>query len=139
MMETRPAAALIMSKADFLLEIAVIVLDTPAQLGEIDEAAERHVRVDGCEPVFGGLGLALGPFDEQRLFGETCFAPDRRSAHAHTGKARCSFTLVPSRHVTVRQARLGKLSANASTLTRGGFGSSSRTGRTLTVGMMAAT
>jgi hypothetical protein len=44
-----------------------------------------------------------------------------------------SFTLVPSRHATVRQARLGRLSAKASTLTRGGFGSSSRTGRTLVV------
>src|ERR1700730_17474301 len=39
-----------------------------------------------------------------------------------------SFTLVPTRHATVRQARLGRLSANSSTLTRGGFGSSSRTG-----------
>src|SRR5258707_1008793 len=88
MMETRPAAALIMAEADFLLEVFIIALDTPAHLGEIDETAERHVRVDGCEPVFGGLGLVLGPFDEQRLFGETCFGPDRRSAHAHTGKAR---------------------------------------------------
>src|SRR5258707_2078162 len=88
MMETRPAAALIMSKADFLLEIAVIALDTPAHLGEIDEAAERHVRVDGCEPVLGRCGLVLGPFDEQRLFGKTCFTPDRRNAHAHTGEAR---------------------------------------------------
>src|SRR5262249_59135448 len=88
MVKAPPAAALIMAEADFLLEVVIIALDAPAQLGEIDEAAERHVRVDGCEPIFGGFGLALGPLDEQCLFGETCLAPDRRSAHAHTGKAR---------------------------------------------------
>src|SRR6266481_2777278 len=88
MMEARPAAALIVAEADFLLEVVIIALDAPAQLGEIDEAAERHVAVDGCEPEFGGRGLALGPFDEQCLFGKTCFAADRRNAHAHTGKAR---------------------------------------------------
>src|SRR6516162_10210959 len=88
MMEAGPAAALIMPEADFLLEVVVVTLDAPAQLGEIDEAAERHVRVNGCEPVFGGLGLVFGPFDEQCLFVETCFASDRRNTYAHTGKAR---------------------------------------------------
>jgi hypothetical protein len=58
MTETRPAVALTMSETDFLLEVSVIVLDAPAQLGEIDEAAEPHARVDGCEPILGGLGLA---------------------------------------------------------------------------------
>jgi hypothetical protein len=43
-----------------------------------------------------------------------------------------SFTLEPCRYATVRQARLCRLSANASTLTRGGFGPS-HTGRTLVV------
>src|SRR6266849_1979083 len=97
MMEARPAAALIVAEADFLLEVVIIALDAPAQLGDVDKAAERHVTVDGCEPEFGGRVLALGPFDEQRLFGETCFAPDWRGAHAHTGKARlqllvCAFS-----------------------------------------------
>src|SRR5258708_26299802 len=88
MMEAAPAAALIVAEADVLLEVVIIALDAAAQLGEIDEAAERHVAVDGCEPEFGGRGLALGPFDEQRLFGEPGFAPDRRNAHADAGKAR---------------------------------------------------
>jgi hypothetical protein len=60
-METRPAAALIAPEADFLLEVLIIALDAPAHLGEIDKAAERHVRVDGCEPGLGGSGVALGP------------------------------------------------------------------------------
>jgi hypothetical protein len=59
MMEAAPAAALIMPKADFLLEVLIVALDAPAQLGEIDEAAERHFPVDGCEPELGGLCLAL--------------------------------------------------------------------------------
>src|SRR5260221_5558904 len=88
MMEARPATALIVAEADFLLEVVIIALDAPAQLGDVDKAAERHVLIDGCEPEFGGRGLALGPFDEQRLFGEPCFAPDRRNAHAYAGKAR---------------------------------------------------
>src|SRR5215831_10129730 len=113
MMESSPAAALIMAEADFLLEVAVIVLDTPAHLGEIDKLAQRHVLVDGCEPVFGRLGLTLGPLDEQRLFGETCTRT--------WAKRDRNFLLVPSRHATVRQARLGRLRANASTLSRGGF------------------
>src|SRR5262249_34905311 len=50
MMETRPAAALIVSEADLLLEVVIIALDAPAQLGDVDKAAERHVLIDGCEP-----------------------------------------------------------------------------------------
>src|SRR6267143_3743315 len=88
MMEAPPAAALIVAEADFLLEVVIIALDAPAQLGDVDKAAERHLLVDGCEPEFGGRVLARGPFDEQRLFGEPCFAPDRRNAHANAGKAR---------------------------------------------------
>jgi hypothetical protein len=50
-----------MPEADFLLEVLIIALDAPAHLGKIDKSAERHVRVDGCEPVIGGSGLGLGP------------------------------------------------------------------------------
>jgi len=50
-----------------------------------------------------------------------CFAPgSAQRARAH-GKARSQLSRCAFPHVTVRQARLGKLSANASTLTRGGL------------------
>src|SRR5260370_21404297 len=88
MMEAAPAAALIVAEADFLLEVVIIAVDAPPKLGDVDEAAERHILVDGCEPEFGGRGLVLGPFDEQCFFAEPCFAPDRRGAHTHAGKAR---------------------------------------------------
>src|SRR5215469_14864794 len=88
MVETSPAAALVMPKTDFLLQVLIVALDAPAHLCEIDEAAIRHLPVDGCKPVLGGLGLAFRPLDEQRLLAKMCFAPKRRSVHAHTGEAR---------------------------------------------------
>src|SRR5260370_11879310 len=93
MVEAAPAGALIVPEADFLLEVLIIALDAPAHLGEIDEAAERHFPVDGCKPVFCGPGLALRPFNEQCLFGKTCFAPDRRTPHPHTRKPRPQLPL----------------------------------------------
>src|SRR5262245_51947145 len=86
-----------------------------------------------------GASSALGHslrrgFSAQRAPPRIGAAPTRTRA-----KRDRSFALVPSRHATVRQARLGRLSANSLTLTRGGLGSSSHTGRTLVVGMMAAT
>src|SRR5260370_37584542 len=95
MMEAPPAAALIMAEADFLLEVVIIALDAPAQLGDVDKAAERHVAVDRREPEFGGRRLALGPFDEQCLFGEPCLAQDRRNAHAYASKARLHLLIRP--------------------------------------------
>jgi len=82
MMEARPAATLMLAEADFLLEVVIIALDAPAQLGNVDKAAERHVRLDGCEPEFGERLFTLGPFDQQGVLGEPCFALDRPNAHA---------------------------------------------------------
>jgi hypothetical protein len=86
--EASPAAALVMPKTDFLLQVLIVALDAPAHRCEIDEAAVRHLPVDGCKPILGGLGLAFRPLDEQRLFAKTGFAPKQRSVHAHTGEAR---------------------------------------------------
>src|SRR6266849_4517658 len=109
MMEARPAAALIVAEADFLLEVVIIALDAPAQLGDVDNSAKR------ASPRIGA-------------------ARTRTRA-----KRDCSFSFVPSRQVMVRQACLGRLRARALTLMRGGFGLSLLTGRTLTVDTMAAT
>src|ERR1700675_4599820 len=43
MVEASPAAALVMSKAEFLLEFLIIALDPPAQLGQIDQPLEGDV------------------------------------------------------------------------------------------------
>ena len=57
--ETAPAAALVVPKPQFLLELLVIALDAPPELGEFDHTLKADVLGQGREPVFGGLkGLA---------------------------------------------------------------------------------
>src|SRR5271166_5373570 len=87
-MEASPSPALIMPEPDLLLEVLIIALDAPAHFDDVDEAAERHLLVDGCKPILGRLGLAGRPFDEQRLFSAFRGPPDRSSAHPQAGKAR---------------------------------------------------
>src|SRR6516162_4972115 len=94
MMEAPPSAALIVAEADFLFEFLIVALDAPAQLGEVDESAERHALVDGCEPEFRGRSFILRPFDQQRLFGQTRFAPAsgrraRARGQSATAVSRC--------------------------------------------------
>ena len=69
MMKTSPPAAFVVAEAQFLLEIPVVALDAPAQLGGVDERFDWHIRRQGREPVFGRLGLALGPLDQQPFLG----------------------------------------------------------------------
>src|SRR5262249_45977306 len=91
MMEASPSTPLVVPKPDLLLELLVVAFDPPAHLGDIDELAEADLCRQRGEPVFvfGELGFALGPFDQQPLLGDlpgNCtIVPD---AHAHTGKAR---------------------------------------------------
>ena len=56
-----------MPEAEFLFQLLVIALDPPTQFREIDQAIEGHVRGEGGQPVFGGLGLTLGPGTAARL------------------------------------------------------------------------
>src|SRR5438045_8804236 len=89
MMEAAPSAPFIVPKPNSLLEFLIVPLDTPAQLGEVDEPAEADVRWQGREPVLGRLGLALGPLDQQPLlqqqFRDQLVMPD---ANAHAREAR---------------------------------------------------
>ena len=43
MVESAPAAALIMAEPEVLLEILIIALDAPPELGEFDHALEANV------------------------------------------------------------------------------------------------
>ena len=40
MMEAAPSTTFIVSEAEFLLEVLVVALDAPAQLGQIDQCAQ---------------------------------------------------------------------------------------------------
>jgi len=65
--EAPPASPLVVTEPDLLLEVLVIPLDAPAQLGLLDEVGERRVIRQGREPVFGRFLLAVRPLDEEPL------------------------------------------------------------------------
>src|SRR3712207_1293726 len=88
--EASPPAALVVPKPEFLLELLVVALDAPPELGEFDQAREADVLWQGREPVLGGLLLAFRPLD-QEPFRRARFAQPvvaMSGAHPHSGKAR---------------------------------------------------
>src|SRR6478609_12240676 len=89
MMEAAPAASLVVTEPDLLLELLIVALDAPAQLGQIDQPLEADGLWQRGEPVSGRLCLTLWPFDQQpfgrQLPGDQFVATDK---DAHTRKAR---------------------------------------------------
>src|SRR5260221_9690119 len=69
MMEAAPAASFKMPESHLLLELLIIALDAPAQLGQIDQTVEGNLFRQRREPVFGRRVLAFGPLDQQPFFG----------------------------------------------------------------------
>jgi hypothetical protein len=67
--EAAPSSSFEVAEADLLLELLVIALDAPAQLGEVDQTTEGDTFGKGRKPVFGWLLLSLGPLDQQPLSG----------------------------------------------------------------------
>src|SRR5215213_2769312 len=63
--EAAPTTALVVPEPEFLLELLVVALDAPPELGEFDQAREANVLWQGREPVFGGLLLAFRPLDHE--------------------------------------------------------------------------
>src|SRR3954451_6239591 len=89
MMEAAPSAPFIVAKADLLFELLIVPLDTPAQFGKVDELPEAHTRRQGREPIFGRLGFALGPLDQQPFLRQQFWDQLVMSnANAHARKAR---------------------------------------------------
>ena len=123
-MEAAPAAPFIVSRTQFLFQLLVIALDPPTQFGQIDQAIEEHVRREGGQPVLGGLGLTLGPFDQQPFLVPR-LGPSRATMggpHPNPGKARCQRSrapLAPGNRLPAcrRQAERQRLDANRLVLT----------------------
>src|SRR5258708_38507241 len=88
MVESPPSASLVVAKPDLLFEVLVIALDAPAHFDDVDKTPERRLGGKRRQPVPGGDGLGLRPFDQQRLLHLPGLAPDRCGAHADTSKAR---------------------------------------------------
>ena len=90
MMETAPSATFEVPETDLLLELLIVALDAPAQLGKLHQATESHLLREGREPVLGWLLLAFGPLDQQPFLwsalGALLVAP--RNTNTHTSKAR---------------------------------------------------
>src|SRR3954469_9775945 len=89
-METAPAAPLIVPQSEFLLELLVVAFDAPPELGKFDQAREGDVLRQGREPVLGGLLLAFRPLD-QKPFLRARFAQPvvaMSGSHPHPCEAR---------------------------------------------------
>ena len=67
--EASPSPPFIGAQAKLLLELAIIPLDAPAELGRGHEIAPRRVRRKRGQPVFERLGIAFGPLDQQPFLG----------------------------------------------------------------------
>src|SRR3954452_12112823 len=119
MVEAAPAASLVVSKTQFLFQLLVVAFDPPAQLGQIDQAIEGHVQRDGGQPILGGFGIALGPFDQQPFLTPRLGPPIimMRCPHPTRAKREVSAPALPSRQEIVCQQAWGRSSASALTLT----------------------
>src|SRR5580704_15727286 len=88
-MESTPTAPFKVAEPNLLLELLIVALDPPTQIGNVDQSVEADAFGEGREPISGRLAFALGPLDEQPLFGMRLWGlvtmPD---AHPHARKAR---------------------------------------------------
>src|SRR3954468_2350024 len=89
-METAPAAPLIVPEPQFLLELLVVALDAPPELGAFNQAHEADVLRQGREPVLGGLLLAFRPLDQEPFLRARFAQPvvAMSGSHAHPCEAR---------------------------------------------------
>src|SRR5713226_9155964 len=67
MMKAAPATALEMVEPELILELLIVALDAPTQLGEADEVGDGRGLRQGREPILRGLGFAPRPLDQQPL------------------------------------------------------------------------
>src|SRR5258708_36167425 len=90
MMEATPSPTFKMPEADFLLELLIVALDAPTQLGEVDQAMKGDVHGKRRQKGFGRLGLVLGPLDQEPFFRARLVAPvvTLPDTHPHPRKAR---------------------------------------------------
>src|ERR1700759_1963620 len=90
MMEATPTASLVVAEAELLLEVLIVALNTPAQLGGVHQGRAADGGGQGGQPVFRRLGFVLGPFDQAPFLGARCCAMiiAMRRADTYGGEAR---------------------------------------------------
>lgn len=87
-MKASPTAPLEVPQAEFLLEVLIVALDTPAQLGQTYQFAQRCGRRQVAQEVLCRFRFLAGPFDEKPLL-RTRFcalAIPVRTTHSDSGK-----------------------------------------------------
>src|ERR1700756_3029656 len=67
--EAAPPAPFVIAEAEFLLQLLVIALDPPSQLGDIDQTLKADLLGQRGKPILGRLGLSLRPLNQHPLFG----------------------------------------------------------------------
>jgi len=90
MVEATPSPPFEMPEPDLLLQLLIIALDAPAQLGEIYQVAEGDILLKRREPIFCRLGLTFRPLDQQPFFRAALgkIVISMGDADTHSGKAR---------------------------------------------------
>src|SRR5215210_4216109 len=88
--EAAPAAALVVPKPEFLLELLIVAFDAPPELGKFDHPLEANVVRQGREPVFGGLLLSFRPLDQEPFLRARLIQPviAMSGSHPHSCEAR---------------------------------------------------
>ena len=93
--EAAPPAPLIITKAEFLLQLLIIALDPPSPLCEIDQTFEGDILGQSGKPILGRLGFSLRPLDQKPLcrarLGQLGIAMRRPHARQHKGTVAHDF------------------------------------------------
>jgi hypothetical protein len=90
MMKATPPSPLVVTKPEFLLEILIIPLDPPAQVGVVYQGTAADVLGQRGQKVFRRLRFVRGPFDQAPFlgFGRGAEIIAMRGPDTHGGKAR---------------------------------------------------
>ena len=66
-MKAAPAAALKVPQPELLLQLLVVALNPPSELGKVDQPLEGNVLRQGREPVLARLLLSMRSLDQEPL------------------------------------------------------------------------
>lgn len=68
MVKSAPASPFVVPQTKLLLQLQIVAFDDPTMLRPRNQLFQRNARFKRGEPVLGGLGIALRPFDEEPFF-----------------------------------------------------------------------
>src|SRR4051795_9961864 len=74
MMKATPPSPLVVAEPELLLQVLVVALDPPSQLGSVHQPAAADVWGQRGEKVFRWLGFVGGPFDQAPFLWTRCGA-----------------------------------------------------------------